>query len=343
MREKRQIEAKLTAAGGQDFNFLLEDCADLSDLIEEMREVNQKRSQKEHAAFDTKVKFSRKIRRKAKDLNKFEQGLTPQYEKKQITFEHGKKMATIIKQLRFGHVEDAEALAGEFYALLEMGERLEMIEDSLSKKRAQVERAKRGVLEQLAEVESLQSELALDLEKIGRHDEKARLGGRLAQEWSDHLQSLKSGPLIELLGKMREASFGGLAFPQISAADAESMAAFLKKTGLESKSAAQLYEMAGESDQKLRHYEMDLAGFRQEVVARRAFLFGITSYQPAGLPEITTDSPALAGLSPQAHEMAARLVELGKTAEADEKEWERAEKMKEKKAKELKEMLMNGV
>ena len=45
VEEKRQIEAKLTAAGGHDFSFMLGDCADLSDLIEEIREVHDKRDQ----------------------------------------------------------------------------------------------------------------------------------------------------------------------------------------------------------------------------------------------------------------------------------------------------------
>ena len=334
--EKRQIEATLTAAGGQDFHFLLEDCTDLADLVEEMREVSSKRSEKEHAAFDTKVKFSRRIRRKAKDLNRFEKELVGEYEKKHITFEHGRKMAIIIKHLRLGQMDDAESAAGEFYALLEMGARLERIDDILSRKRAQVERGKRGVSEALSELEKLDGELPPDPQKISRHDERVRLKSGLAQEWSEHVQSLKSMPLGELLGKIRGDGLGALGFPKIPQAEAESMSSFLRKSGLESKTAGQLCEMAGQSEQRLRHSGIDLAGFRQEVVAKRAFLFAIMSYQAAEPPAPLACSPALAYLSeisPEAARAALRLAELGKTAEADGLEWERVEQMKLKKAK----------
>ncbi len=334
--EKRRIEATLTAAGGPDFSFLLDVCADLAGLIEEIREVSSQRSQKEHAAFYTKVKFSRKIRRKSKDLNRFEQGLVPEYGQKHITFGHGKKMAIIVKHLRMNHVEEAELEAGEFYELLEMGARLETIDDLLSRKRAQVERARRAASAQLSDLEQLENEPPPDQQMVGRHDEKAQLDGMLADMWSGHAQSLKSMPMAALLGKMLEEGPGLPGFPQIPAQDAESMAAFLQKSGLGSKSAAQLHEMTGQSEQRLRHFGVDCTGFRQEVAARREFLLAFISSQPAVPPALGAGSPALAYLSersPEARKAALRLTELGKTAEADGKEWERAERMKQTKAR----------
>ena len=334
MGEKRRIEATLTAAGGADFHPFLEDCAGLSDLIDAIGEISSKKRQKEHAAFYTKVKFSRKIRRKAKDLNLFEQELAAEYQNQHITFEHGKKMAIILKHLRAARVDEAEALASEFYSFLELGARLEIIDDSLLRKKAQTERALRAVSAQLSDLQWLEGEPPPDPAAVGRHEERVRLNKRLEEWWAEQAQSLKSMPLLDLLAEMGKEGFEGLAFPPLAPADAESLAAFLQKSQLGSKSASQLYEMAGQSEQRLKHSGIDWTGFRQEIVARRAFLSQILSFPASRPPAFGTGSPALAYLStrsPEALQASARLDELGKTAEKDDSEKERADLIEQKK------------
>jgi len=334
MGEKQRLEGKLTAAGGTDFDFLLEDCTDLLDIVDEIQNVSSKRGEKEHAAFDAKIKFSRKVRRKAKDLNNFEQHLVKEYENKHITLEHGRKMAAIIKLLRTNNVDRATQEAAEFYGLLEMGARLEIVMDLLSKKRAHVERAKRGMSAQLSGLEWLENEPRPDQEKIDKHDEKVRLNEKLGRMLLSEVESLKSMPLEELLKKMRGGYLEALGFPEISAQDADSLSAFLQKSKLESKSAGQLYEMSGQSEQRLRHFGVDLPLFRQEIVAKRTFLSGIASFQPTALA-VEKDSPALpylSGRSEEARKTVAMLFELEKTKEQDEKEWERANRIKQRKA-----------
>ena len=332
--EKRRIAATLTRAGGDDFRFLLEDCSDLSDMIDEIEDVSSQMGEKEHAAFEAKIKFSRKIRRKAKDMKNFEQHLVSEYESKHITLEHGKRMVSIIKLLRSKDVGKARREAEEFYGFIEMGARLGMISDLLLKKRAQLERTVRTVSEQLAGLEWLEKEPPVDGEMLKRHEEAARLNGQLSIIWQAHVQALKSLPLCALLVKTEEGGLGKLGFPEISPQDAESLSSFLKASRLESKSAHELHEMAGESEQKLRHLGLDLQLFRQEVAARRSFLFGIMSFAPDARA-LVAGSAALAYLSAHdehARKMEERLAELEKTKEADEKEWHRAEKMKKKRA-----------
>ena len=336
--EKMQIEGKLTSAGGDDFSFLLDDCADLAGMIDEIREVSSKMGKKGHAGFETKVKFGRKMRRKAKDLNHFEQWLVQEYDNKHITLEHGKRMVAIVKLLRsssMDKVEKAAREAEEFYGFLGMGARLEIINDALSKKRAQFEREKRAVSSKMSDLEWLEKEIAPDAEKVARHDEKARLEKELAALWLECVQSLKSMPLCGLLKKMQEEKLYEVGFPEIAANDAESMAAFLHKNGLGSKSAGQLFEMSGQSEQRLRHEGVDLAAFRSQVVARRSFLSGIMSAQPPDSSAIGKNRPVLDYLSRQsevAQKDAERLVVLGRTTDEDEGEWIRAEKIRQKKA-----------
>ncbi|PIN82991.1 hypothetical protein COV61_04425, partial [Candidatus Micrarchaeota archaeon CG11_big_fil_rev_8_21_14_0_20_47_5] len=50
VREKSELEAKLLSAGGKDYFFLLEDCQELSEIIEDIKEISSKRSEKERAA-----------------------------------------------------------------------------------------------------------------------------------------------------------------------------------------------------------------------------------------------------------------------------------------------------
>ncbi|MFA6328145.1 MAG: hypothetical protein WCY41_01735 [Candidatus Micrarchaeia archaeon] len=327
--EKRRIEGKLALAGGEDFHFLLEDCTDLSDIIDEIEDVSSQMQEKEHAAFESKVKFSRKIRRKAKDLKNFEQHLVSEYENKHITLEHGKRMVSIIKLLRSKSTDKARREAAEFYSFLEMGARLEIVDGMLLKKKAQLERTRREAEAKLSGLEWLENEPAIDAERVKRHDEMARLEGQLSKIWQSHVQALKSMPLGALLGKMKEGELGKMGFPELSAQDADALAAFLKQARLEGKSAGQLHEMVGESEQKLRHLGVDLPLFRQEVAARRSFLFGIMSFSA------DSRAPGLAclpGHDESARKIAERLSELGKTKSEDEKEWARAERIMRKRA-----------
>lgn len=332
VREKGGIEAKLTLAGRDDFHFLLEDCADLSDIIDEIEEVSSRMREKEHAAFEAKVKFSRKVRRKAKDLKNFEEHLVREYDSKHITLEYGRRMVSVIKLLRSKNTDKARREAKEFYEFLEMGSRLEIINDLLLKKRAQLEREKRIVSAQISDLEWLEKEPPLEEEKVQRHDELMELERELSKAWLSHVQSLKSMPLCELLKKIKEEELGKLGFPEINWHDADSMIAFLQKSKLDAKSAEQLHEMAGESEQKMRHMGLDLPLFRQEVAARRSFLFGIMSFS-ANSRGLAIVSPALAYLSEQdegARKLVERFAELEKTKEMDEKEWERANRIKQK-------------
>ncbi|MFA6908023.1 MAG: hypothetical protein WC263_04310 [Candidatus Micrarchaeia archaeon] len=324
--EKRRIEEKLTRAGGSDFHFLLQDCADLSDIIDEIEDVSGQMHEKEHAAFEAKIKFSRKIRRKAKDMKNFEQHLVSEYESKHITLEHGKRMVSIIKLLRSKSTDKARREASEFYEFIEMGARLEIVNDLLLKKRAQLERARRDVEAKLAGIEWLAKEPSIDDEKVKRHDEKAQINEQLSKIWQAHVQSLKSMPLCALLLKMKEGELGRIGFPEISAQEAGALASFLQKSKLEAKTAQELHEMAGESEQKLRHLGIDLSLFRQEVAARRGFFFSIMSFSRA--PDINY----LSAHDDGAQRLVGRLSELGKTKEADEAEWQRAEKAGQKRA-----------
>ena len=328
--EKRRIDAKLTLAGGDDFHFLLQDCSDLSDIIDEIEDVSSQMGEKEHAAFEAKIKFSRKIRRKAKDMKNFEQHLVSEYENRHITLEHGKRMVSIIKLLRSKSVDKARREAKEFYEFMEMGARLAAIDDLLLKKKAQLERAARTVSEKLSDMEWLEKELPVDEQKAKRHEEKVQLDEQLSKMWLARVQTLKNMPMAPLLEKMNQEGLGTLGFPKISEHDAKSMAAFLKQSKLEAKSAQELHEMAGHSEQLLRHLGVDLPSFRHEVASRRSFLFGIMSFAPDACA-LEAGSPSLAYLS--AHDESARKLigmraDLEKTEDGDNAEWERAQRIK---------------
>lgn len=333
--EKRLIEQKLALAGGDDFRFLLQDCSDLSGIMDEIEDVSRQLGEKEHAAFESKVKFSRKMRRKAKDMKNFEQQLANEYENGRISLEHGKKMVSIIKLLRSKNLDKAKREAEEFRGFLEMGARLEIIRDLLLKKRAHVERQKRAVESQLSDLEWLEKGPPADEKMAERHIEQAQLKEKLSKIWSSHAQTLKTMPMGALLKKMRVERLWELGFPEITGQDAESMGAFLQKSGLVASSAEQLFELAGQSEQKLRHLGLDLPAFRQEVAARKGFLSGIMSFS-ADSHQPAIGLPALAYLSKHdesARNLAGRLAELQKTAEQDAKEWERANTIRQTSAR----------
>ena len=336
VREKAEIEAKLSSAGGADFSHLLGDCADLADIIDEIDEVLSKKDIKEHAAFETKVKFSRKVRRKAKDLGNFEQKLVQEYDSKHIQLEHGRKMVEIIKLLRSKNVDKARREAQPFYEFLEMGARLEAINDLLEKKRVQVERAKHGISAQLEDLKWLEEQAPIDSEKASRHEAREKQRETLASARLRLIRHLQGMPVPALLKKAKEDRLERFGFPQISAHESDLIAAFLQKSGLETKSAAQLLELAGQSEQRLRHLGIDLALFRQEVAGRKAFLSEIIALQPSSFMEsIPPTSPALDYLSVQSEDAksaAEHLAELEKTAEQDAREWERQKKINEKTA-----------
>ena len=182
----------------------------------------------------------------------------------------------------------------------------------------------------------LEREPAIHAEKAARHDEGIALGNELRAMRADCILKLKSMPLPALLKKIKEERLTGLGFPGIGEDEMASLAAYLQKASLESKSAEQLLEMAGSSEQKLRHLGIDLPGFRQEVVGQRAFLSAVVSLQQGDfLSDLSPASPSLAYLARQteaAAKAAARLAEIHKTEAEDGHEWERRKKIEEKKA-----------
>lgn len=335
VREKSELEAKLLSAGGKDYFFLLEDCQELSEIIEDIKEISSKRSEKERAAFMEKVKFSRKIRRKAKDLAAFERRLVSEYENKRISLSHGRKMVEIIKLLRSSKLEEAQGKAGEFHSLLEMRERLALLDEQLSKKRAQAERARRVILEKISDISWLEEQPPIDMEKIRRHEQGERLREILLEARLEMIHSLQSMPLCELFGKYKEGELEKLGFPQIPAQEIDALSSFLKKSGLEKKSSLQLYEMLGFSKEKLSHLGIDLASFRQNVEEHKSFLLEISSLHLGDfLTDLSPDSASLSYLaknSPEAKKAVDELALLSGTFAEDEKEWERRKFLEEKK------------
>ncbi len=333
--ERRALEEKLAGAGGREFGVLLSLCEDLSDIIEDISEISSKKSKMEHAAFETKVKFSRKMRRKAKDLGRLEQEIVQAFDGKHITLEHGRKMAEIVKMLRSGKADKARQEAGEFYSLIDASDRLKGLEESLLKKRAQLERDRRNVSGLISDIDWLSGQQAPDMVKAGRHEERELLLEALLEVRSDCLFEMQAMPFAELVAKARSEGLIDRGFPAISGQDAQSLTAFLRRSGLDKRTAGQLFELASQSEMKLRHLGIDLAGFRNEVAGRRAYLSQLMALQPSAFLSIDSqESPAigyLAGKYEKARKAADRLSELAKTAYEDEKEWERAKMIEAKK------------
>ena len=336
--EKRQIGEKLaSASGGQerDFGPVLELCWDLSDMVDEVSDIVGKRHQKEHAAFDTKVKFSRRLRRKAKDLEKFEIDVIREYELGHLSLEHGRRMVSVAKLLKSKDVEKARRDAKEFYGLLEASARLWSINEELSKKKARTERARRSVEERLSALVWLEEQPGPDLEKAGRHEQKAHLLEALQKIRLSRIYSLQSMPVLGLLDEAQRYRLDELGFPAISVPDAASLSSYLHKSGIGSKSARQLLELLSQRDEKLRHELPNAVAFRCEVGTRRAFLEQIAGIHTSDFLSITGKN-ALAYLSVHSDEAASAaslLSALEKTAREDAQEWGKQQQMVRKKTK----------
>lgn len=324
-----------SAAGSEDFGPMLELCADLTDIIGDISEISGKRGKIEHAALATKIKFSRKIRRKAKDLGRFEEAIVREFDNGHLTLAHGKKMAEIVKLLKSNNAEKAGQEAKEFYELLETDAKLRLNAESLSKKKAQLEREKRDIAAKLSGIEWLEKEPAPDAGKIGRHNERAMLLGQFRDMRLKYAASLASMPMPALIAKAKADGLERAGFPPISERDAASLSSFLHKAGLESKTAAQLAELSGSSHEKLRHILSDFEGFKREIAARRAYFGEIASLASSGFLEFGQSAKHLeqfASHVPAAKEKAERLKELEKTAREDEGEWGRVQQIERKRA-----------
>ena len=334
--ERTRIEGTLAAEGGPDPNFLLSVCADISDLMDDLQEVSGKMGEIGYAALDTKIKFSKKVRRKGKEVGRFEQKLVHAYDQKRISLGHLQKMAGIVRLLKSNKLDRAREEAGEFLQLLEKSERLKVIELELAKKKVLVEKAKRSMSAQMLDVEWLEKEPAPDLEKTGRHEEVVRIRESLPKIRADCVQSIRSIASGELLRKIRDEGLEKLGFPAISGEELESLSAYLRKTGLESKTCGQLLELSELSTQRLRYLAIDLGKFKQEVMGHKVFLEqAVGLHSSEFLTDYSQGSPALAHLSAyseEARKAVERMAELDRSAEEDEREWGRVQEIGRKKA-----------
>jgi len=223
--ERARIEAELVAAGGGEYGFLLGMCGDLSDIIKDIDEIARKKSEKERAAFETKVKFSRKVRRKAKDLGRFEKEIVQQFEEKHITLDHGRKMAEIVKLLKSGKPEKARHDAAEFLGLIGKGERLNEIDEEISRQKSHLEKKKRFLLAQISDLEWLEAQQEIDEKKVQRHEETIEIRMKIGDMRAEHIRSLKFMPFAELIKKAKSEGLEGFGFPSIDKNNAESLIA----------------------------------------------------------------------------------------------------------------------
>jgi len=338
VRENAAMERKLAGTGGEDTEVLLGLCADLEDIIGDISEISAKKDTIGHAAFETKVKFSHKLRRKSKDVGRFEQTIVREFDAGRISLEHGKKMAEVLKLLKSNDIGKAMQKAEEFRELLSINEELKLNWEMLVKKRAQVERGRRELSTKLSDIEWLEKEAAPDREKIGRHEERMRLLGEIRTIRTRYAGTLSSMPLPQLLEKAKQENLGRLGFPPIHENDAAQLLHFLNKEGMGSKTAAQLLEMCGFDQTRLRHMLPDHAGFRREVGARKAYLEQAASLDKGAF--LADDSDAglrqclahLASQFPEAGRIASSLEELEKTSGEDTREWERSQEIVRRKA-----------
>gem|GEM_PF-1279127 len=337
VREKHQIEEKLaSAAGSNDFAPMLRLCRELVETIDEVSEMVSKKERYKHAGFASKAKFSRKFYHKSKDIVNFEMEIARVYDSKNIALEQGRRMVSAIKLLKAENIAKAREDAGEFYGLLEMGGRLEAINEALSKKRLQVERARRRAEEQLGGIGWLEKEPPPNLEKVERHEQRMRLLEAMQKMRLERINALEAMPLSRLLDEMEKENLAAIGFPAIPNSDAESLKSFLHKGGLATKTAGQLLEMAGRNEDRLKHEMQDLQGFRREIIGRQVFLSELSSLNSLEFLSFHKfNSAALAYLGmhyAEARDAASRLSELEKTAEEDALEWERRQKIGRKKA-----------
>ena len=332
------MERKLAGSGGEDTEVLLGLCADLEDIIGDISEISAKKGTIGHAAFETKVKFSHKLRRKSKDVGRFEQTIVHEFDAGHISLEHGKKIAEVLKLLKSNDINKAMQKAEEFRGLLSTNEELKLNWEMLVKKRAQVERGRRELSVKLSDIEWLEKEAALDREKIKRHEERMRLLGEIRALRAKHAGALSSMPLPQLLEKAKQENLWRLGFPPIHENDAAQMLHFLNKEGMGSKTPAQLLEMCGFDQTRLRHMLPDPAIFRREVASRKAYLEQTASLdKSAFLADDSYDGRVkclsyIASQFPEAVQMAASLEELEKTASEDAREWERSQEIVRRKA-----------
>ncbi len=191
-------------------------------------------------------------------------------------------MAEIVKLLKSNNSEKAAQEAKEFYELLETDAKLRLNAESLSKKKAQLEREKRDMAAKLSGIEWLEKEPAPDTGKIGRHNERVMLLGQFRGMRLKYISSLASAPLPALIEKAKADGLEHIGFPAISEKDAASLSSFLRKAGLESKTATQLAELSGSSHEKLRHILSDFEGFKREIVPRKAYFEEVASLASSG-------------------------------------------------------------
>jgi len=330
------MEGKLSSAAGSapSFEPLIGLCADLTDIIENMLEISRKRSKIEHAAFDTKIKFSRKVRRKAKDLGRLEWEIVREFDRSNISLEHGRKMAQVVKLLKANNPQKAQEEAKELYQLLETYSSLRISLEQLEKKRVQLERRKRDVQAKLSDIGWLEKEPAPDEAKITRHEKRLQLLARLGEVRLQYLSNISCMPLPLLIRKAREESWEKAGFPTLSQDGAQHLIFFLEKSGLGSKSAEQLLSLCSSSSEKLRHVVADTEGFRREVLPRKGYLQQLSSLPSSSFLSIESRESAgwLKLMGEEAAQAAALLGKLEKTAADDAREWERAQQIEQKKA-----------
>jgi hypothetical protein len=329
VREKRELGLEIFARDGEDREALIGACEEIAGIIADFEEIVAKKDRVEHAAFATKVKFSRKVRRKSKDIGRFEQSLVTDFDSKRISLPHARKMAEVLRLIKENKVQKAAETAGEIYRLLEAADKLEEVERRISEQKEQLKKAQNRNKERLSLFVALEAEPPVDNVAVARREKRVGLGRQYKEVREDCIARLKNLPIIELLKKAREEQLWGLGFPAIPKEDSNSLSSYLQSSGFGGMSAPQLAKLANASWQRLAHEMADVGGFRREVASRRGWIEGVVGLEKSGFLLLENEGSLayISNFSGKGADIARELGELGKTAALDDAEWGRAERV----------------
>lgn len=158
MGRKRELEQQVFAKEGEDRAALVEACSEMACIVGDFEELDSKKGKVEHGAFATKLKFSSKVRRKSKDIGKFERMLVSEFDSRHISLGHARKMAEVLKLLKEGKIQKAAGAAEGIYRMLEAEEKLVETEGKIAERMEQLKKAaniERGRIAKLLEIELL--------------------------------------------------------------------------------------------------------------------------------------------------------------------------------------------
>jgi hypothetical protein len=304
----------------------------LKELMENIESTHEKEKNLKNPDISIKMKIVKKGFRLYKKLEYFEANVVTEFENDNISQDIGRKFSSITHLIKTNKLDLAKKEFGYFQNLIDLSKEYEKSKEDLEKKDKLLRKEQNRILNLLAEISGLESEI-VDLEKASKYEELLKNLEKLETIRTAYLSSLTSKPIIEVIGAVDSI----MDFPDLPGKEEleEMKIFFAEYPTLGKYKVSEICELFNYSDNKLSHLCSETSKFKRIILGNRKWFETVHNLKRSNFLAVNDEDEKVLKLYAENTEEAKKIVDQIKILRKDKlsckEEYEKKKKIEEKK------------